>query len=535
MLNFKAMKMKKISYVFSFLVIILSFLSCMDDLEVRSEDDRFTSEDEFYSQPGAYEQAIAGVYSNLVITGPNGPESSNLGGIDAGFSQYIRVWWNLQNMTSDETIWSYEGDTGTRELNRSIWDGNNPFFRGFYSRVMFQVALCNEFLRQSTPEKLNSRGISANEQAEIASYRNEARALRAMAYYHLMDTFGQAIFLTESNQVGESGPAYNRQQLFSFIENELLEVMPNLFAPNAAPYGRLDQGFARMVLAKIYLNANVYIGQDKNQECMNILDPIMGAYTLESNYLDNFKADNDTSSEIIFGVPQDGIRSQTYSAITVMINGQVGSLEANGLDFGVTQGGWGGALRVRKQFAQKFADTQYDNDTRNTLITGSRNVDITDIANRDQGYIVGKFSNITSTNMVGSNQTFPDTDFPMFRLADAYLMWSEAQVRRDGSANSTSLGYINSLRTRANNPNNNLSTSDVTLDFILDERSRELYWEGHRRQDLIRFNKFTGSAYNWAWKGNSANGIPIPNHFKLFPFHPATLGANPNLTQNPGY
>lgn len=531
------MKNKSIFLKVFCLLFIASFtISCTDDLEVRSEDERFFSEDEFYSLPGAYEKAIAGVYSNLVITGPNGPESSNLGGINAGFSQYMRVWWYFQNMTTDETIWSYEAnDLGTRELNRTSWDGNNPFFRGFYSRAMYQVALCNEFLRQSTDAKLNSRTVTAAERQEIAKYRVEARALRAMAYYHLMDTFGQATFLTEANQVGENGPAYNRAQLFDFIESELLEVLPSLYAPNAAPYGRVDQGFARMTLAKIYLNANVYTGQAKNQECMNILDPIMGSYSLEPVYRNNFNADNHNSNEMIFAVPSDGVRMQSYSAITVIMNGQVGNIEENGLDFGVSQAGWGGALRVRKQFVEKFNGSEYTTDTRNTIISAGRPIDIANVEARDQGYVIAKFSNKTAAGVNGSDQTFPDTDYPMYRLADAYLMYAEAQVRKDGTANSTSLGYINALRTRANNPNNNLTAADVTLNFLLDERSRELYWEGHRRQDLIRFDRFTGGSYNWAWKGNAINGLSIPSHMKVFPFHPATLGSNPNLTQNPGY
>jgi hypothetical protein len=527
--------MKLRNQLLTLFVVFFSLVSCVDDLEVRSTDERFDDEESLYSQPGAYTKAMAGVYSNLVITGPNGPGSSNLGGIDAGFSQYMRVWWYLQNMTSDETIWSYEGDTGTRELNRAIWDGNNPFFRGFYSRVMFQVALCNEFLRQSTDSKLNQRNVSADEREEIQKYREEARALRAMAYYHLMDTFGQAVLLTEQNQVGDAGQGVNRQQLFDFVESELLEVLPNLYGPNQAPYGRIDQGFARMVLAKAYLNAQVYISQDKNQECIDILTPMLGSYSLANNYLHNFTADNQLSPEMIFSVPSDGVRMQSYSAITVILNGQIGSLESNGVDFGMNAGGWGGALRVRKEFAEKFNGGQYTNDVRNTLIIGDRPIDIQDIGARGQGYIVSKFSNKTSTGSNGSSQEFPDTDFPMFRLADAYLMYAEAQVRKDGSANSTTLGYVNALRTRANNPNNSLTASDVTLDFILDERARELYWEGHRRQDLIRFNKFTGGSYNWQWKGGVQSGVSLPAHFKVFPFHPATLGANPSLTQNVGY
>ena len=513
---------------------ILLSISCVDDLNVEPIDDRIQTEDKVFSLPGAYDRAIAGVYANLVLTGPNGPTSSNLGGIDAGFSQYMRVWWNLQNMTTDETIWSYEGDEGTKELNRSIWDGNNPFFLGFYSRVMFQVALSNELLRQSTEEKLNARNISAEDRALIAKYRIEARALRAMAYYHIMDTFGQAMFLTEDVPVGVSGPAYNRQQLFSYVESELTTILPQMMSPNTAPYGRVDAGFARMILGKMYLNAQVYIGQNKYQECMTVLEPIMGSYSLTPNYLHNFTADNHLSSEMIFSVPQDGFNTQSYSGITVILNGQIGFVERNGADFGMNPDGWSGALRIRKEFALKFDGSAFANDARNTIISGTRPIDIFDIAARGQGYIVSKFSNKTSLGVNGSNPQFPDTDFPMFRLADAYLMYAEAQLRKDGTVNSTSLNYINSLRARANNTNL-LTASQVNLDFILDERSRELYWEGHRRQDLIRFGKFTGDNYTWQWKGGVQEGVEIPTHYTLFPFHPTTLGANAGLTQNPGY
>ena len=522
-------------FKYVFLISIVWLLnSCTDDLNTSPKDPFIQREDEVFSQPGAYTSAIFGVYANLVLTGPNGPESSNLQGIDAGFSQYMRVWWYFQNMTTDETIWSYEGDIGTKDLNRTIWNGNNPFFLGFYSRAMFQVALANEFLRQSTEEKLNARNISAEDRALIAQYRTEARALRAMAYYHLIDTFGQAMFLTEDVPVGVTGPIYNRQQLFSYVESELTSILPQMFAPNTAPYGRVDAGFARMILGKMYLNAQVYIGQNKYQECMTVLEPIMGSYSLTSNYLHNFTADNHLSSEMIFSVPQDGVNTQSFSAITVILNGQIGFVERNGAAFGMNPDGWSGALRIRKEFALKFDGPTFANDARNTIISGTRPIDIFDIAARGQGYIVSKFSNKTSLGVNGSNPHFPDTDFPMFRLADAYLMYAEAQLRKDGNVNSTSLNYINALRTRANNTNL-LTASQVNLDFILDERSRELYWEGHRRQDLIRFGKFTGDNYTWQWKGGVQEGVEIPAHYTLFPFHPTTLGANAGLTQNPGY
>jgi hypothetical protein len=97
------------------------------------------------------------------------------------------------------------------------------------------------------------------------------------------------------------------------------------------------------------------------------------------------------------------------------------------------------------------------------------------------------------------------------------------------------LSYINALRTRANNPINNLTATQVNLEFILDERSRELYWEAQRRTDLIRFGKFTGGAYVWSWKGNSQGGSSTSDHLNLYPLPATELTANPNLKQNPGY
>jgi hypothetical protein len=238
---------------------------------------------------------------------------------------------------------------------------------------------------------------------------------------------------------------------------------------------------------------------------------------------------------MIFTLQSDGLVTQNYGPTTVILNGQVGSVENNGSTFGV--GGWGGALRLRKQFVEKFSAASFSSDERKTIISGSRPIEITNIALQGQGYVLGKFSNKTSTGVAGANQTFVDTDFPLFRLGDVYLMYAECAKR--GAANATmsqAVTYVNNLRERANNnTSNNISQTDLTLDFILDERSRELHWEGHRRQDLIRFNKFTGGSYNWAWKGNGVNGIAIPAHFKLFPLPAESVAANPNLTQNSGY
>ena len=522
----------------AFIGIFSIFISCTDDLNVTPEDDDVFTADNFYSQPGAYKQALAGVYGNLSLTGTGGSESSFLEGVDAGTSQYGRCLWYLQDLTTDQVIWSYENDPGTRELQRNIWSAENPILLGMFSRTMVEVALVNEFLRQSTPEKLSSRGITdASQLADISLYRSEARVLRALAYYNLMDLFGKAPFITENNPINFQGPEYNRQQLFDYVESEINAVFSSLKAPRTNEYGRLDQGVANMILAKLYLNAEVFIGQNRYADCVTKCNEIIaGGYTLNPNYLNNFKKDNDSSSELIFTLQSDAITTQNYGPTTVFCNGQVGSLENNGSSFGV--GGWGGAIRLRKQFSLLFDDPVFNNDTRNTIISANRDIEITNIADRDQGYVFGKYSNISSTGVVGSNTTFVDTDFPLFRLADVYLMYAECAVRGASNATMTqALTYVNMLRERANSgsASANIAMGDLDLDFLIDERARELYMESHRRQDLIRFGKFTGGSYNWVWKGNGSNGIALSNNLKVFPLPTASLASNPNLTQNTGY
>ena len=529
--------MKKINVIVT-LFSVATFLSCTKDLDVISTDSTVKTPEAIFATPEGYKQALAGVYGNLSLTGTGDAGSSFLEGIDAGTSQFGRCLWYLQELTTDEVVWSYENDEGTAELNRNTWGSSNPILLGFFSRSMAEVAIANDFLRQSAPEKLAARGITGTtDLAKISDYRNEVRVLRAYAYYNLMDLFGKAPFYDENSALNSQGPEYNRQQLFTFIETELNVVLPNLKAPRTNEYGRVDQGVANMILAKIYLNAEVYIGTPKYTECMAKCSTVIGSgYTLNSNYLNNFKADNNTSSEIIFALQSDGRVTQNYGATTVIINGQVGSVENNGSTFGV--GGWGGALRLRKQFVQKFDGSEFSNDKRNTIISGSRPIDITNVTTNGQGFVLGKWSNKTSTGVAGPSSGFVDTDFPVFRLADAYLMYAEAQMRKDGAvngsttpnANSTSIGYINALRTRANGT----TISSANLDFIIDERARELHWEAFRRQDLIRFGKYT-TGYNWAWKGNSIFGTSISEDMKLFPIPANSLKANSNLTQNKGY
>lgn len=519
-------------------------VSCEDDLDQQpQDDDAFTVED-FFQQDSAYIKALSGVYANLNVPSADGAFESNIGGLDAGTSTYGRSLMNLQTFTTDEAIWSYENDPGIGELQRTTWTAENVILRGAFGRIMAGVAFANEFLRQTTPDKLDSRGVSESKQQEVANMRAEARILRALSYYHMMDLFGKAPLVTEDDPIGNfQSPQMSRQEIFDFVEQELLAVIPELKEPMMNDYARVDKGVAWMILSKVYLNAEVYTGTPRYADALEYAEKIINAgYTLTPSYVDNFRADNDVNgaqNEIIFPIPADENFAQAFGPTTVMTNGAVGSIEENGDALGVLPAGWGGAIRLSPQFVSLFDGQEFANDDRNRIIGADiedRTLEIDDVVDPNQGYILEKYTDVKSDGSVGNEFTFSDVDFPMFRLADAYLMYAEAQIRSGAGSDSQALSYINALRERANgDASQNISLSDLTLDFIIDERARELYWESHRRQDLIRFGLFTGASYTWTLKGNSFGGIPIADFRKLFPIPNSSLASNQNLTQNPGY
>jgi hypothetical protein len=208
-----------------------------------------------------------------------------------------------------------------------------------------------------------------------------------------------------------------------------------------------------------------------------------------------------------------------------------------GRDLGLN-GGWYG-LRARREFGALFTGMPTDQrggvqtGTQALLSTQGQSITISDATNFNQGYRVNKFRNVTKAGTPGADQNFADIDFPMFRLADAYLMYAEAVVRGGGGSRATALQYVNAIRTRAGAPT--ITDADMTTNFFLDERARELYWEGHRRTDLIRFGAFTGGTKLWQFKGGAPNGTATPATLNLYPIPSVELAANPALKQNPGY
>jgi hypothetical protein len=515
-------------------VTILSMTSCTKELDKIEIDEDIYSSEVFYQDEASYKQFLAKLYAGLAVSGQQGPAgNSDIAGIDEGFGQYLRAYWVMNEITTDEAIIAW-ADGNLPSLNNHTWASNNEFIYAMFSRCMYQVSLCNEFLRQTTNDKLNSRNVSSATRAQIVNYRAEARFLRAFSYWHLMDMFGNVPFTTENDTVGFSFPQQqSRAFIFDFIVSELNSIDADLLASGANEFGRVDKIAGKMLLAKVYLNAQVYINQNKFAEASAALTPVLSStYSINtsSSYGKVFMADNDSNgsqSEMIFPIRYSGLNTQTYGGTTFITHAAVGG-SMNPSNFGIN-GGWFG-LRTRPEFVAKFAG-----DPRGMFYTTGQSLSIGNVGNFGDGYAVQKYKNIKSTGGAGSDVSgnFVDIDFPVFRLADAYLMYAELAARGQGST-SQAATYVNTLRTRAGG-SATVVAGDINLDFVLDERGRELYWEGHRRQDLIRFGKYTGGVYNWQWKGGVQAGTSIDDKFKIFPIPATAIGANPTLQQNPGY
>jgi starch-binding outer membrane protein, SusD/RagB family len=512
------------------IIIILSVLifstACENELDTEPLIE-LSLENLLKQDPNAINGLMSKMYATFALTGSKGPASSDVAGPDPGETAFLRGIINLQDFSADgmKNLW---GDDGLDQLTTtSGWNQNNKFFRYLYDRVYFTVPQCNNIIL----------ALNANNVPNTQQYLSELRFIRSLAYFYMIDCFGKGVLVTE-NELGSSTPApqASRVELFNFVESELLAIENTI--PQTSDYGRANKSTVRMLLAKLYLNAEVYTGTPRYTDALTYAKKVidLGGYSLATDFLKNFSADNNTSPEIIFPLIADAAISQSYGNSTYIVNGGLSTATMTLATWGATEG-WGGHRATKSWyglFGNSAAALTASNDDRAKLFwTTGHTFEMTNYKTWINGFPSTKFRN---TNFSGTSvpTKFSNTDFPMFRLADAYLIYSECVLRgATGGSNTVALQYVNDIRRRSHA--NLINTADLTLDFILDERGRELNLEGHRRTDLIRFGKFTGGAYVWPWKGNDVNGTAIPSHYNLFPIPIKAIQANPNLTQNPGY
>ena len=530
------------------LIPTLLLIACHDDLDQTPIDPDSFTETNVFANADEAKGALAKLYASLALTGQQGPAGqADITGIDEGTSQYSRLLFSLNELTTDNAVVGW-GDPGLPNLHAMNWGAGNDFTTGMYYRLAQEVSFTNSFIENAQ---------LLNDNAEVEAYIAEARFLRAFAYFNLMDLFGDVPLVTVvSTDLPEQS---TRSEIFNFVEGELLEIQDQLVESGANEYGRVDRVAAWALLSKLYLNAQVWTGTERYTDAITYAEmAINSSYSINttdangngSAYDELFLADNNSNgaqNEFIFALNFDGNNSRTYGGTTFLVHAAIGgSMDA--FNFGVN-GGWSG-LRTTKALVNKFdaSVTESDADgnptawadSRAMFYTDGQSFEINTIANQfTDGYAVTKFTNIDSNGAAGSDTggDFVDTDLPIIRLAEIYLTYAEAVLRGGAGGDvNTAAGYINELRARAyGDASGNITSAELTLDFILDERARELYWEGQRRTDLIRFNDYTSGNYLWPFKGGSRSGTAVDEFRNLFPLPSNIILINTNLTQNPGY
>ena len=513
---------------------------CLKDLDQYPHTD--TTSKDVYTSVENYESVLSGIYTSMIV---------NLSSIadDDRYQNYTRCLTMFQECSADtmDDVW-LSGETMT-DVSFQQWNAGDPWVSAMFYHIYNIISLSNEFIRNSSEDAIS--GFSEADKEKIRSWRDEARGLRALAYYHELDFFNVASFVTEDNEVGSYIPeTYSRKQLFEYIESELKELGESLPSRN---YGYFTRSAANALLARLYLNAEVYTGTARWNDCIAACNKVIedGYNTLAPSYSSLFNADNDKrTDEIIFALACDATHTVAWGAGTYLVcasrfDNYDGILE----DFGVAT--YWNCLRVRPQLVDLFTD----GDSR--AMFGSRDRKLYDEAPEDfyedpgdtkykyrdrekeiskhddvtTGWEMTKWTNLTDEGEVASDTRVngAETDYPMFRLADVYLMAAEATLRGGTGAQKTALEYVNLVRERAfGGASGDIASGDLTLDFILDERARELYSEGVRRTDLIRFGKYT-SGYNWNWKGGVLEGKDVDKKYCVLPVPEAELSANPGF------
>lgn len=537
--------MKKFRYIAmtACATLALGLSSCTGDLDVTPIDPNTVLPQDVLSSQDAFNQLLAKCYQGLASSSSSGENGGpDISGVDGGYGQYIRAMFHLQCLSTDEAICCWNDQT-LYDIHNLRWSTSDTFVAAAYYRVFFQIGLCNEFIRQAKASEIS--GFNKKD-----AYIAEARALRLLSYYHAIDLFGNVPFTTENDSVGSEGPAQiSRADLFDWMVAECKDLLAgkDLAEAGQTEYGRIDKGSVQMILAKLYLNAQIWSSPTANYftECADLCKTLMSEYSLHSTYSDLFCADNhlftknitNNGDEIIFTVQQDGNTLRSYGVTNYIIFASTGGDMDPAAAMGISSG-WGG-LSLTGTFVDLFSkgdDRAKESDGLSTdvsaMFCNMYGKDLTDDISdfKAGGFKSMKFKNINHDGTPAQANGFVDTDFPIFRVADAYLMLAEC-AKRGGASAADGLAAINAVRERSHASRLN----DYSLQDVLDERGRELYHELTRRQDLVRFGQFTSGDYLWQWKGGVKEGQAVDSHFNLYPLTSGDTNANGNLVQNPGY
>ena len=551
---------KIIIIITGFFLSTLMISSCVKDLDVTPLDPNKILAGNLNDDPEYMKQALAKIYGSFTLVGQGANGGSDINVSDVNFFTTARALWNLQEITTDEAICGW-GDVGIADLNTQTWSAQNLFLTALYQRLILSVTYANEFIRNAN---------NSSDPAMI-KYKAEARYLRALAYAWSMDLFGNPAFTTDADPVGAVFPKQldldfitGRKKLFNYVVSELHAIEGDLGEPKFS-YPQADKAACWMLLARVYLNAEVFTGTAKWDSCEIYCNKVItsGKYSLAANYRQNFSADNDGlhNPEMIFAFAMDGVNSQGPVSTTFIIQSSSDPVYLNSQVYHDLPGNpnWNGN-RTKKQFMYVLlGDTTavYGNNpipwTSGYTFNSASDPQIKDTriyckvkkqadipsasSSGDYGIGVYKFTarNTDGTRAANYSTDYASTDLPVFRYADALMMRAEARYRKGDVAGAVE--DINTVRARAfkNDPAGVITADQLTDKFLLDERGREFYYEAQRRTDLVRFEKFTDGNYNWAWKGGAYNGTNTDKKLNIFPIPGDEISANSNIKQNPGY
>ena len=377
-----------------------------------------------------------------------------------------------------------------------------------------------------------------------------------------MDLYGNPPFASAENINGELPKQLGREGLFNWLESELKDLIDGEEKlAEQVDYPRVSQGAAKALLARMYLNAEVYTGKARWADAKKAAaDVIAMNYDICPNYEELFLQDNSENAnarkEMIFAIAYDRDHTQSWGGTTHLVSGALDddNSKAVAVELGYPEGSaanrerWNG-YHVPNEYVEKYFELSnvqwggkgigYDraHSDKRAFLSNVKCVKEFGIKDGSTGWKCWKWTSRDSQGNLYSTEDyskFSSADFPMIRLAEMYLIYAEAQARLDGGTTTdiTALGYINRLRDRAGVSRQ----AYVDTEFILAERARELMWEGQRRTDLIRYGYFTSMAFPWPYKGGIPNGkVSLPAYRTVYPLLQTDLTENPALEQNTGY